>query len=56
MKKTSEMMKKISGSGFKSEEKIDVMIDRFEEMITKTEKIRLAENLRYAMSLQFLKG
>ena len=50
--KTLDMMKKISG--FKSENKIDVMIDRFEEMITETENIRLAENLRYAMSLQFL--
>ena len=48
------MMKKISGSGFKSEDKIDVMIDIFEEMITKIENIRLTENLRYAMSLQFL--
>ena len=54
--KTSDMMKKISGNGFKSEDKIDVMIDRFEEMITETENIRLAENLRYAMSLQFWKG
>ena len=52
--KTLDMMKKISGNGFKSEDKIDVMIDRFEEMITETENIRLAENLRYAMSLQFL--
>ena len=47
-------MKKISGSGFKSEDKIDVMIDRLEEIITETEKIRLAENLRYTMSWQFL--
>ena len=52
--KTLDMMKKISESGFKSEDKIDVMIDRFEEMITETENIRLAENLRYVMSLQFL--
>ena len=52
--KTSDMMKKISRNGFKSEDKIDVMIYRFEEIITETEKMRLAENLRYAMSLQFL--
>ena len=39
-------MKRISGSGLKSEDKIDVMIDRFEEMITETENIRLAENIK----------
>ena len=44
--KTSDMMKKISGNGFKSEDKIDVMIDRFEEII-ETKKLRLAENLCY---------
>ena len=52
--KTSDMMKKISGDGFKQEDKIDVMIDKFEEMVIETENIKLAENLRYAMSLQFL--
>ena len=30
------------------------MIDKFEEMATEIEKIKLAENLRYAISLQFL--
>ena len=30
------------------------MIDRFEEMVTEIERIKLAENLKYAMSLQFL--
>ena len=52
--KTVEMMRRISGNGFWSDEKIDMMIDRFEEMITETEKIKLAENLKYAMGLQFL--
>ena len=52
--KTSDMMKKISGDGFKSDDKIDVMIDKFEEMVIETENIKLAENLRYAMSLKFL--
>ena len=52
--KTSDMMKKISGDGFRSEEKIDVKIDKFEEMVIEIENIKLAENLRYAMSLQFL--
>ena len=52
--KTYDIIKKISGKGFKSEEKIDVMIDRFEEMVTETKKIKLAENLEYAMAIQFL--
>ena len=37
------MMMKISGDGFKQEDKIDVMIDRFEEKITDIEKIRLTK-------------
>ena len=52
--KTVEMMRKISEKNFKSEEKIDVMIDKFEEMTMDIEKIKLAENLRYALILQFL--
>ena len=52
--KTKEMMRKNSGNSFRTEEKIDVMIDKFEEMATEVEKIKLAENLRYALSLQFL--
>ena len=47
-------MRKISGNSFRTEEKIDVMIDKFEEMATEIEKIKLAKNLRYALSLQFL--
>ena len=33
--KTSEMMRKISGEGFKSDESVDKMIDRFGDMILK---------------------
>ena len=32
--KTVEMMRKISGNSFGTEEKIEVMIDKFEEMVT----------------------
>ena len=48
------MMRKIIGAGFKSDENIDLIIDIFGDMITETKKIRLAENLDYAMGLQFL--
>ena len=52
--KTIEMMRKISGEGFKSDESVDKMIDRFGDMIVEMKRIRLAENLDYAMGLQFL--
>ena len=52
--KTSEMMRKISGEGFKSDESVDKMIDRFRDMIVEMKRIRLEENLDYAMRLQFL--
>ena len=52
--KTLEMMRKISGEGFKSDESVDKMIDRFGDMIVELKKIKLAENLDYAMRLQFL--
>ena len=45
------MMKKISGEGFRTDDKIDVMIDKYEEIVTETVNIKLAENLRYAMNL-----
>ena len=48
------MMRKISGEGFKSDENVDKMIDRFGDMIIEMKKIKLAENLDYAMGLQFL--
>ena len=52
--KTAEIMRRISVNNFKTEEKINVMIDKFKEMVTEIEIIRLAENLKYAVSLQFL--
>ena len=52
--KTSEMMRKISGEGLKSDENVDKMIDRFGDMILEMKRIMLAENLDYAMELQFL--
>ena len=52
--KTSEMMRKISGEGFRSDENVDKMIDRFGDMILEMKKISLIENLDYAMGLQFL--
>ena len=52
--RTQDMMRMISGSNFKSEEKIEMKIDKFEEMVTKVDRIGLVNNFRYAMSLQFL--
>ena len=52
--KTSEMMRKISGEGFKSDESVDMMIDTFGDVIVEMKRIRLAENLDYAMGLQSL--
>ena len=43
-----------SGNSFKTREKIDTMIDKFEGMVTEGEKIKLAENLKFAIGLQFL--
>ena len=50
--KVSDVMRKISN--FKMDEKVDVLIDKFEEMVTETEKLKLAERMRYALSLQFI--
>ncbi len=47
-------MRKISGEGFKSDESVDKMMDRFGDMIVEMKKINLANNLDYAMGLQFL--
>ena len=52
--KTTDRMRKISSKGFKSDENMDKMIDRFGDMITEIEKIKLAKNLNYAVGLQFL--
>ena len=45
-------MRKISG--FKMEDRVDILIERFEEMVTQVETLRLAENLRYALSHNFM--
>ena len=45
------MMRNISGEGFISDESIDQIIDRFGDMIVEMKRIRLAENLDYAMGL-----
>ena len=47
-------MKKIRGVGFRTNDKIYVKIDKFEEMVIEIENVRLAENIEYAVSLQFL--
>ena len=52
--KTLEMMRKISGEGFKSDESVDKMMDRFGDMIVEMKKINLVNNLDLAMGLQFL--
>ena len=45
-------MKKICG--FRTDGKVDALIDRFEEMVTETETLKLAERLRYVLSSQFI--
>ena len=45
-------MKKICG--FQTDDKVEALIDRFEEMVTDAETLRLAERLRYALSSQFI--
>ena len=52
--KTLEVMKKISGECFKSDESVEKMDDRFGEMLVEIERIKLAENLNYALGLQYL--
>ena len=47
-----EVMKKISS--FSIDDKVDVLIDRFDEMVTETKNLTLAERLNYALSLQFV--
>merc|ERR1711867_417813 len=49
-----EMMRKIGGEGFKYDESVDKMMNRFGDMIVEMKKIRLAENLDNTMGLQFL--
>ena len=50
--KILRLMKKISD--FKMEEDIETLIDRFEEIITEKDKVNLATNLDYALSIQFM--
>ena len=52
--KTNGMMRKISREGFKSDENVDRMIDRFGDIILEMKKIKLAETLYHVMGLQFL--
>ena len=42
-------MRKISGEGFKSDESVDKMMDKFGDMIVGILKINLADNLNYAI-------
>ena len=46
------MMKKIKG--FKTKEKVDTLIDRFQEMVTETEAVRLVDKIEYAQSALFV--
>ena len=45
-------MKKICK--FKMDDNVETLLDRFKEMITEVDKINLAENLKYALSSQFV--
>ena len=48
--KILELMRKISN--FKMDDNLEILIDRFEEMITEVDKEKFAENLKYALSSQ----
>ena len=50
--KITETMKRISG--FRTDKKVDVLIDNFEEMVMEAETLRLARRLKYALSSQFV--
>ena len=50
--KITENMKWICG--FRTDDKVDVLIDDFEEMVTETRTLRLNERLEYALSSQFI--
>ena len=50
--KIVKTMRKINN--FKIEDKVDILIDKFEEMVKEMQKLDLAKNLRYALSLQFV--
>ena len=39
---------------FRTDNKVDILIDDFEEMVTETRTLRLNERLEYALSSQFI--
>ena len=50
--KIADVMKKISG--FRTDGKVDLLIDNFEEMMMEVKNLRLVERLEYALSAQFV--
>ena len=40
--------------GFKTDYKIETLMDNFEEMVTEIRRVDLAKNLEYAVCLQFM--
>ena len=50
IEKILELMRKISC--FKMDDNVEILIDRFEELIMEVHKGKLAENLKYALSNQ----
>ena len=41
-------------SGIKMDETVDKSIDKFEEMVTEIDAVRLVDRLKYALSAQFV--
>ena len=52
--KMIEVLKKISGEGFKTDESTEKILDKFEQMMIEMDEVKLAQNLKYAMGLQLL--
>ena len=50
--KITEVMKKISG--FRTDDKVDTLIDNFNEMLVEVQTLDLARRLKYALSSQFV--
>ena len=50
--KITEVMKKISG--FRTDGKVDTLIDNFDEMLVEVQTLDLARRLNYALSSQFV--
>ena len=50
--KITDTMKKISG--FKTNDKVDTLIDNFDEMLIEVKNLDLAGRLEYALSAQFV--